>query len=186
MKQSLLCALFVIINMANGQDRKALMKIDDNVSNLLVTPGDHIYIHTQFNEIINSSDIDSNFNITKTSFDKYGLDRIQIIAMFNQDSGIVLKQTRHYQDSGYIEVFFSSDGFKTLNKTVLKRESGTYNSFYNLPGHVWLLGIMGDIHFSNNFGQTWNKISPIYKLSYKLNSLFMLDSVHGYAPIVSN
>lgn len=168
-----------------NKDRRAELDIKGRVNEISVSPDEKIWLVTAIGNIYYTDNIDSNWHYGKPIFestDELGLDNphLERISYFNKDTaimtGYISVSKKEYNKSGY---YLTMDAGKTWKLLDFCGDSWIYNVFVDKQGNAWMGGSSGDIFFSKDFGQHWEKLNSPYNSSSRMHSIFMINSTTG-------
>lgn len=187
MKHSIYILILLLTTTAFGQtkDRRAELVVQGRVNEISVSPDEKIWLVTAIGNTYYTNNIDSNWHYGKPIFestDEFGHNNphLERISFFNKDTaimtGYISVDEKEYIKNGY---YLTKDAGKTWNLLDYGSDSWIYNVFVDKQGNAWMGGSSGDIYFSKNFGQRWEKLNSPYNSTSRMNSIFMLNSTKG-------
>lgn len=174
------------------KDRRAELDINGRVNEISVSPDEKIWLVTAVGNIYYTDNIDSNWHYGKPIFeskDEYGLGspNLDRISFFNKDTaimtGYISVSEKEYKKNGY---YLTKDAGKTWKLLDFGGDSWIYNAFVDKQGNAWMGGSSGEIFFSKDFGQHWEKLNSPYNSSSRMHSIFMLNSTTGISGALHN
>lgn len=124
----------------------------------------------------------------KKQFTLTEYDNADIVMTFNKDTILI---------SGYLSDFTVGNSpknviYRTINGGTtweiikFKGDAWIYCSHYEMDGKIWMGGSDEFVHYSNDYGTTWTKLSKPFKPSDRVLSIYMADSSNGIAGGLSN
>ena len=135
---------------------------------------------------------DSLLNSLKRQFNLTEHDQPTERIQFNKDTILIagyladlsISTPRYDQKKNVI--YKTTDGGKNWKVVKFNGDGWIYTNYHKQNGKIWMGGSDNVIHFSDDFGETWNrKIKPFEPVNRVL-SLFMVDSLYGIAGGLSN
>lgn len=194
MRHSIYILTLLLTTTVFGQtkDRRAELDIQGRVNEISVSPDEKIWLVTAIGNIYYTDNIDSNWHYGKPIFESKGeyslgspnLDRI---SFFNKDTaimtGYISVSEKDSKKNGY---YLTTDAGKTWKLLDFGGDSWIYNAFVDKQGNAWMGGSSGEIFFSKDFGQHWEKRNSPYNSSTRMHSIFMLNSTTGISGALHN
>jgi len=175
------------------KDRRAELDIQGRVNEISVSPDEKIWLVTAIGNTYYTDNIDSNWHYGKPLFEKETDDystnnpHLERISFFNKDTailtGYISANKKEYKKNGY---YLTKDAGKTWKLFDFGGDSWIYNTFVDKNGNVWMGGSSGDIYFSKDFGQHWEKLNSPYNSSSRMHSIFMTNSTNGISGALHN
>ncbi|MCZ2356127.1 MAG: hypothetical protein LC115_05470 [Bacteroidia bacterium] len=194
MRHSIYILTLLLTTTVFGQtkDRRAELDINGRVNEISVSPDEKIWLVTAIGNIYYTDNIDSNWHYGKPIFespDELGLGNphLERISYFNKDTaimtGYISVSKKEYKKNGY---YLTKDAGKTWKLLDFGGDSWIYNVFVDKQGNAWMGGSSGEIFFSKDFGQHWEKLNSPYNSSSRMHSIFMLNSTTGISGALHN
>ncbi len=194
MKHSIYILTLFLTTTVFGQtkDRRAELDIKGRVKEISVSPDEKIWLVTAIGNTYYTDNIDSNWHYGKPIFestDEFGFDNPNLdrISFFNKDTaimtGYISVSKKEYKKNGY---YLTKNAGKTWELLDFGGDTWIYNVFVDKQGSAWMGGSSGEIFFSKDFGQHWEKLNSPYNSSSRMNSIFMLNSTTGISGALHN
>lgn len=185
--------IFTTSVFGQSKDRRAELDIQGRVNEISVSPDEKLWLVTAIGNTYYTDNIDSNWHYGKPLFEKdtnvFSLHNpfLERISFFNKDTaimtGYISGSKEKYEKNGY---YLTKDAGKTWELLDFGGDSWIYNVFINKRGNAWMGGSSGEIYFSKDFGQHWEKLNSPYNSSSRMNSIFMLNSTTGISGALNN
>ena len=174
------------------KDRRAELNIWGRVNEISVSPDEKIWLTTAMGNTYYTDNIDSNWHHgelmsepdSRYSYSNPSLGRI---SFFNKDTaimtGYISVNKEESKKNGY---YLTKDAGSTWQLLDFGGNSWIYNVFVDKQGNAWMGGSSGEIYFSSDFGQHWEKLNSPYNSFSRMHSVFMLDSIIGISGALHN
>jgi len=182
--------LYTLPAFAQVKDRRA--NLPGGGTEISVSPDGKIWLVDRDGNTYYTEHIDSLWHLGKSwhvassgiNSESPGLDRI---SFFNKDTaiitGYIATNKENIVKDGY---YLTMDGAKTWKLLNFGGDCWIYNTFVDKKGNAWMGGSSGEIFFSSNYGQHWQKLNSPFDQSSRMNSIFMLNSSVGIAGALEN
>lgn len=189
-KNLLIISCFLLVwNLSFGQNRdyRGQLIPEGRVTELSISPDQKLWIGTYLGQLYFSDSFDSTWHIYNTSkaFNfapdvasvyKPNLDRI---SFFNDNEAILTGYISLEKGGSKNGLFKTDDGGKTWTSIDFGGDMWVYDAFVDSNGNAWIGGSSGKLHYSDNYGNTWNICSTPNNPSIRIKSIFMADSFQG-------
>lgn len=191
------CFLFIITMLltsnvfAQVKDIRAELAIEGLVKEVSVSPNEKIWL-TGGHVISYTNSMDSNWHYAKALYAPkddydYGGPKIKRISFFNEDTAIMTGYISASKDdmkkNGY---YLTMDGGKTWKLLDFGGDAWIYDIYVNSKGHAWMGGSSGNIHYSKDYGQHWEKLNSPYNSSTRTHYIFMKSNTEGISCALGN
>ncbi len=188
----ILTLLLTTTVLGQTKDRRAELDISGRINQISVSPDEKIWLVTAIGNIYYTNNIDSNWHYAKPIFkstDKLDIENPHLdrISYFNKDTaimtGYISASTKEYKKNGY---FLTKDAGNTWKLLDFGGDSWIYNVIVDKQGNAWMGGSSGEIFFSKDFGQHWEKLNSPYNSFSRMHCIFMLNSTTGISGALQN
>lgn len=193
MKYSIyIVTLFVTLSaFAQTKDRRAELDVQGGISEISVSPDEKIWLVTSKGNSYYSNNIDSNWHYGKPLFepiDEFGTfdPRLDRISFFNKDTAIMTGYISAKQNDRKNGYYWTGDAGKTWELKAFGGNSWIYDVFVGTHGKAWMGGSEGEIYFTKDFGQHWEKLNSPYNFSSRMHSIYMVNSELGISCALYN
>ncbi|RZL44410.1 MAG: hypothetical protein EOP00_19990 [Pedobacter sp.] len=186
----ILTHLIAFTSFGQIKDRRAKLEIKGRVNEISVAPDEKIWLVNAMGNAYYTESIHSNwhhkkpFFKSKDDFDNPHFDRI---SFFNKDTailtGYISVSQSEYKKNGF---YSTQDGGQTWKLLDYGGDSWIYDVFVDKRGYAWMGGSSGDIYFSKDYGQNWEKLNSPYNSSSRIHSIFMLNTNEGISGALEN
>ena len=176
---------------AQIKDTRAVLDIHGRVNEISVSPDEKIWLTTAVGNTYYANSIDSNWYYGKSfyqsvySHENPSLDRI---SFFNTDTaimtGYICGKKEEYKKTGVFltkknGLYITKDGGRSWELVNFGNGSWIYNVFVDKTGKAWMGGSSGEILYSEDFGQHWEKLNSPYNSSSRMHYIFMENETNG-------
>lgn len=113
-------------------------------------------------------------------------DKLDHIAKFNKDTILVAGYLSNSDSNKKNVVYLTTDKGTNWEKYYFDGDAWIYNIHFENNGKIWMGGSDNYIHFSNNYGKKWKKLPKPFLPVNRVLSIYMKDSLNGFAGGLSN
>lgn len=181
--------LFMFHGYAQDQkekDIRAKLKFGGRSDEISVSPAEQVWLVTARGEAYYTDHINSTWHKCSNFSDNgtKGGRQLERISFFNKVAAIM---------TGYIDgendkkngLYVTTDQGQHWKLVNFGGDDWIYDAYTDEDGNAWIGGSSGDIYFSGDFGQHWQKLnSPFGAL--RMNRIFMLNLNEGIAGALNN
>ena len=175
------------------RDKRAKLEIRGRVTEVSISPDDRIWLATRMSNTYFANSIDSSWHIGPT-FDDSGNDYgsngpyLERISFFNSDTAILTGYIGVDEDFTLVKdnYYLTQDGGVSWELKEFSDDTWIYDVYLNNTGKAWMGGSSGNILFSNDFGNSWQKRESPFDNNSRMHSIFMVDSSNGIAGALHN
>ncbi|MFN3195909.1 MAG: WD40/YVTN/BNR-like repeat-containing protein [Chlorobiota bacterium] len=189
---SILLLLTHILILKSKEDKRANLEVIGGVNELSVSPDGNIWLTTSMSRTYYTRGIDSlwykgdSFHDTLDIYSA-GNPNLDRISFFNKDTailtGYISAKENDFRKNGY---YLTADAGKTWVKSDFGGRQWIYDVYTNNNGQAWMGGSSGNIFYTSDFGKNWKKLKSPFNSSTRVNSIFMSDSLYGFAGALDN
>lgn len=149
-----------------------------------------ILISTLTSELFAQISEDSILNSLKYQYELTEYDKASERIIFNKDTvliaGYLGNPSNPSNPSKKNVVYKTTDGGKKWKVIEFNGNAWIYDTYHKKDGKIWMGGSDNLIHYSDDFGETWERKIKPFKPVNRVLSLFMVDSLNGVAGGLSN
>lgn len=169
------------------KDRRAELDIKGRVKEISVSPDGKIWFVTAIGNTYYTNNIDSTWHYGKPLFeetDEFSVSNPNIdrVSFFNKDTaimtGYISVSKKIYKKNGY---YLTKDAGKTWKLLDYGGDSWIYTIYTDKYGNAWMGGLLKELYYSNNFGESWTTLKLPYKSSDRTYGINMSNSKSGIA-----
>ena len=177
-----LILFFTTTVFAQTKDTRAVLDIHGRVKEISVSPDEKIWLVTRAGNIYYTNNIDSNWHYWQSYYqsESWRTPDFDKISFFNTDTailtGYIIGEGEEHKKNG---LYITKDGGESWELINFKEDSWIYTVFVDKTGKAWMGGSAGQILYSNDFGQHWEKRKSPYNSSSRTNYIFMLNENIG-------
>ena len=137
-------------------------------------------IYAQFSEDSILISLKLQFNLSK-------FDRPEEFVVFNKDTIIVagyledLSDPTPRYDQKMNTIYKTTDGGRNWKVVRFNGDAWIYDTYHKSNGKIWMGGSDNYMHYSPDFGETWQRKNKPFKPENRVLSIFMVDSLYGIA-----
>jgi len=190
---SLLAVLIQITVLAQTRDTRAKLDIMGRTGEANISPDGKIWLVSAMGETYYSNGIDSDWHyVMKSEKTKYpaiaSLDAAQMerVTFFDKDraiiTGYISSNPKDFTKDGY---YRTTDGGKTWTLLSYGGNSWIYDACADARGNMWMGGSSGDIFYSHDFGEHWEKLKSPFG-NNRMHRIYMVDDKRGIGGALSN
>ncbi len=178
---TLLLCLFATVLHAQEKDRRAILVMSGNRSNISFSPDEKIWITNSSQEIYSTNHIDSiwHFTAIKTKSNINGGGTLKNISFFNKDTAIISGWIPYDSLGTKKGYYLTTNAGKTWELHEYPGDSWIYSVYTDSLGNAWMGGSKKDLFISSDFAHTWKKITLPFNFSEDTYSICMRDAQNG-------
>ena len=142
-------------------------------------------IHTS--ELFAQVSEDSILNSLKYQYELTEYDKASERIVFNKDTILIAGYLGNPSDpSNKNVVYKTTNGGEKWKVIEFNGDAWIYDTYHKKDGKIWMGGSDNVIHYSDDFGETWERKIKPFKPVNRVLSVFMLDSLYGISGGLSN
>jgi len=194
MKNLIFYLLFLFSHSVQGQtsNKYAVLDVYNSIIGYSISASKGMTIVSSDGKIYHSTGFDSKWTILDsiyTDTSGIGVPILEKASFFNSDTAIVTGyiDSEGGGESPHCGLYLTFDSGRTWKVVNYGGVDRIYDAFVDKHGHAWIGGTSGEIYYSKDFGQHWEKLnSPFVDPDLWVNSIYMLNSQIGYAGALFN
>ncbi|MGZ2372068.1 WD40/YVTN/BNR-like repeat-containing protein [Ancylomarina sp. YFZ004] len=130
---------------------------------------------------------DSLINLVKNRFPLSEYDKLEHFMFFNSDTIVVAGYiSKEVHNSPKNIIYKTTNRGFTWKQIKFSGDAWIYDTDYKKNGKIWMGGSDEFIHYSDNYGESWEKFRKPFKPVNRVLSIYMVDSLFGIAGGLDN